>query len=215
MRFLHLQYFSSFILLCLLGHFNSLNAQVDIIKIKNPSFEGKAKQSEPPKFWRSFNLFKDESPPDTQPGIWGVKRKASDGDTYIGIVVRDVETHEAVSQRLKHPLMKSECYSFKIDLCRSNTYLSMSQITGDEANYTEAVKFRIWGYDDLTNYRELLAESEAVDHQEWKRYNFEFSPKDKHYKYIVLEAYFAKDGFYNGHILIDNASDIIRLECDK
>jgi hypothetical protein len=183
----------------------------EIIKIKNPSFEGKPQQSNLPPKWNNVGsiYFVGESGPDTQPGFWEVKSKPSEGDTYVSLVVRDVETFEALGQKLKSPLVEGKSYSFSLDLCQSRKYKSMSQITGDMSNYTGPVLVRIIGGGDGWEDRNLLASSPVIEHQDWKRYKFNFEvPKEINYFIIEVNHTDPKNP-YNGHVLIDNASDII------
>ena len=102
------------------------------IFIQNGSFEGTPKCCEPPNGWIDCG-FKGETPPDVQPALddknqpfFSVTKTAFHGNTYLGMVVRENDTYERVSQRLIKPMLKGTCYSFSIMLCRSSTYLSAS-----------------------------------------------------------------------------------------
>lgn len=195
----------------------------EIIPLKNPSFEdnpraGNPNDRIPIKSWSDCGAknFPYESPPDIHPDdAWKVDKDASDGKTYLGMVVRDNDSHESVSQRLEATLVGGNCYSFSIDLARSSSYISRSQKTKQEANYTQPAVLRIWGGAGTCNTAELLAESETVKNYDWKTFTFEFEPEQS-YRYIVLEAFYKTPTFwsYNGHVLVDNASTIKRIPCD-
>ena len=191
--------------------FGQDDANQEIIKIKKPSFEGKPQQSNLPPKWNNVGsiYFVGESGPDTQPGFWEVDLKANEGKTYVSLVVRDVETFEAIGQKLKSSLLPGNSYSFSLDLCQSDDYKSMSQITGDMSNYTGPVLIRIVGGGQGWDDRHLLASSPVIEHQDWKRYKFNFEvPKEINYFIIEVNHTDPKNP-YNGHALIDNASDII------
>ena len=93
-------------------------AQGEPIHLTNPSFEDIPRYSRPPVGWfdcaKNFG-FKGETPPDTQPsGAFSVSKAPYDGSTYLGMVVRDNDTWESVSQRLSKPMQKGQCYEFSI-----------------------------------------------------------------------------------------------------
>ena len=186
----------------------------NIIKIKNPSFEGRPSKGTAPVRWTDVGsiYFKGESPVDIQPGSWGVELKASDGKSYVGLVVRDVETFEAIGQKLSQPLEANKSYSFKLDIAKSKDYTSMSQITGDDASYTGPTFLRINATDKDWQNRRPLADSPVVEHDDWKTYEFILSPSAE-VKYLLLEVYFTDPkNPYNGHLLIDNASNIEEIK---
>lgn len=193
-----------------------LNAQKDTpIYFVNPSFEDLPKCCETPTGW--YNCGKsEESPPDIQPGSFQVTKAPSHGETYLGLVVRDNDTWEGVSQRLSRPLEANQCYEFSLDLCRAELYLSMSKTTGEEANYTIPAKLRIYGGNGLCERRELLYETPEIKNNRWLTYNFRLTPKNGTYSYILIEAYFKQPILfpYNGNILVDNATSIKTLPCN-
>lgn len=205
------------ILCCLIS---SIYAQ-DIIYLNNPSFEDYPRSGQAPRKWYDCG-FRDETPPDIQPAlnhsIFGVTKKANHQQTYIGMVVRDNNTWEFISQRLNTNsiLKKNHCYTFSIFLARSPIYSSTSRITNEPANYDTPCIVNIWGGNSNYCHRdELLARSSAIEHTEWEEYNFSFNPQ-KDYKYITIEVYY-HDSFespYNGNVLMDNASNIVKVDCE-
>ena len=112
----------------------------ELIQLINPSFEDMPRHSKAPRAWSDCG-FKGESAPDIQPsGIFSVTKPAADGNTYLGLVVRDNDTWESVGQELSKPLEKGKCYSFSISLCRSELYISISRLSDQTANYTAPAK---------------------------------------------------------------------------
>lgn len=213
----------SSILFLLLGLFYlPLFSQDEPIVLINPSFEGVPAEGSVngamPNGWYDCG-FPGETVPDIHPkegaGAFQVTKEAFHGKTYIGMVVRENETWEMVSQRLSSPLKAGKCYEFSISLCRSELYVSPSRLDGEYKNYTTPAKLRIWGGSGYCNRAELLAESALVVNTRWLTYNFRFEPKQA-YSYIVFEAFYkTPTPFpYNGNILLDNASAIIPVPCD-
>lgn len=154
----------------------------------------------------------NESPPDIQPGQFGVRLKAQDGNTYLGLTVRDNNTWEGVGQRLDGYLQKDSAYRFSLWLARSNELISISRTTQQEAQYNAPTVLKIWGVNSQTQEEELLAESEAVGHSAWTKYTFTLKPTVADFDEIDLMAYYAK-GFEqkNGNLLIDNCSPIMKI----
>jgi hypothetical protein len=185
----------------------------ETIVLNNPSFEDYPSHAQTPDRWTDCG-FMGESPPDTQPsGTFGVDKKAFDGETYLGLVVRDNDTWEAVGQKLKTQLVKDSTYSFSLYACRSQRYESKSQRTGRDASYTTPIIVRIWGGDDFCAKLDLLSESKPVSSTDWQKLDFILKPK-RNSSHFVIEAYYPTNKFpqiINGNILIDNASAIVPI----
>lgn len=215
MRLRILFLFSSLMILCSIN----LKAQNENpIYLTNPSFEDMPRNSQAPIGWFDCG-FAGETPPDVQPaGKQGfeVTKSAVDGYTYLGMVVRDNDTWEAVGQRLSRPLERNKCYEFSINLSRSTLYISLSKMTQDTVNYIQPIKLRVYGGYDICDRSFLLAESELIEHFEWREYSFKFEPVGN-YSHIVLEAFYQTPTLfpYNGNILIDRASEIVPIPCDE
>ncbi len=186
------------------------------IKLDNPSFEDYPQAAHTPQGWYDCG-FAGESPPDVQPNTtFKVTKVASHGNTYLGLVVRDVNTWEAIGQRLKTPLVKGINYTFSLDLARSELYESQSQATKKYVNYITPVIIRIWAGMSYCAKAELLDETEPVSSNNWKKYTFKFAPKGN-YTHFMIEAFYKVPTVfpYNGNILMDNASDIVPEEEKK
>lgn len=194
-----------------------LSAQEDeVIYLTNPSFEDMPRHSKAPRGWTDCG-FSGESAPDVQPsGTFSVTKPPSDGNTYMGMVVRDNDTWERVSQPLSRPFEKGKCYEFSIFLCRSELYVSYSRLSDETANYTTPAKLRIYAGFDYCDKQFLLGESNLVVNTRWLEYKFKFEP-DNNYSFIVLEAFYKTPTLfpYNGNLLLDNASAIRPIPCDE
>jgi outer membrane protein OmpA-like peptidoglycan-associated protein len=185
------------------------------IYLVNPSFEDTPRQSDTPTGWYDCGA-PGESPPDIQPGWFGVVQKAQNGNSFIGLVVRDNETAEAVGQRLSRSLEGGKCYTWNLQLCRAMLYKSQSRKTGEDVNYTAPVKIRIWGGTGYCSKAELLAETAAITNERWLQYDFRLQPKQTA-TYLMIEAYYKTPilFYYNGNVLIDNAGPIIPIPCNE
>lgn len=193
------------------------------IQLVNPSFEGSAREGDVntdlPKGWFDCG-FPGETVPDVHPkqgGVFNVTKEAFDGETYIGMVVRENDTWERISQRLSLPLEGGRCYEFSIALARSENYVSASRADPQfKKNYTTPAKLRIWGGADFCDRGELLAESPLIVNTQWLKYDFRFEPRRTH-NFIVLEVFYkTPTPFpYNGNILVDDASSIVPISCKE
>ena len=191
-------------------------SQNDTIYLTNPSFEDIPRPHTTPKGWNDCG-FPGETPPDTQPDpYFEVSKPAHDGNTYLGLVVRDDETWESVSQRLSTPLQSDKCYEFSLFLARSEKYISLAPESDERANYTTPAKIRIHGGFGHCDKQFLLGETKVVINHRWIEYQFKFEP-DNNYSYIVIEAFFQTPSLfpYNGNVLVDNASPIVEVPCDE
>lgn len=185
-----------------------------IIKLKNPSFEDEPSAAHTPEDWTDCG-FQGESPPDVQPNpTFNVIQKAFHGETYVGFVVRDVGTYEALGQKLRTPLTKDTCYSFSVYLSRSTTYESLSQLTKRHTYYNTSCVLRIWAGKKSCEKGELITTSIPISNSNWQIYKFTFAPQ-QNWKFIKLEAFYAGKKAYNGNLLIDNMSDITPCPCAK
>ena len=161
-----------------------------------------------PEGWIDLGM-EGETPPDIQPGSWGVKMKAKHGKKYLGLVVRDNYSWEGVGQLLEERMIQDSTYTFSLDLANFNWLVSFSRLTGNGVFYSAPTVLRIWGVNTVLNKRELLAESEIVDHGTWLRYTFDLKPKKADCDRLDLVAYYAPGReMTNGNLLIDNCSDI-------
>ncbi len=214
--------------------FGALSANVkaqDTIRIDNPSFEDVPRLGSLDGFRRTtlpipwydcgvFN-FPDQTPPDIHPNnYFKVNKEPSEGRTYLGMVARDDDTQESISQRLQGVLEAGKCYRFSVDLCRSENYVSPNPDPEDRLDdkkfkfYTKPIVLRIYGGSGICYPAISLAESEEVKNTEWKRYEFEFTPQ-QNVRYITFEAFYKTPTLmaYNGNLLVDNMSDIIQIPC--
>ncbi|MCB0582921.1 MAG: hypothetical protein KDD10_26820 [Phaeodactylibacter sp.] len=186
-----------------------------VIFLDNPSFEDEPSVARPPHGWYYCGQA-GETPPDIHPGgFFGVERLAQDGATFVGMVVRDNGTHEGIGQRLASPLQAGRCYSFTLYAARSETYQSISRLTGAPANYEQPAALHIWGGFVNCARKELLATTASIISSSWKPYTFSLQPGEP-YTHLLIEAYYSiRATPYNGNVLIDQASPLSLVECSS
>jgi len=204
-------------------------AQGTPIKLNNPSFldiphAGGSDYNRGPRGWQDCGA-PGETPPDVQPnpeiafgtaGYFDVTMKAQHEGTYMGMVVRDNDTQEAVGQRLTTPLEAGKCYELTMYLARSAKYVSQSRKALAEVNYIEPIKIRVYGGNGYCQKTELLDETPLVKNTTWKEYKLRFEPTTNH-RFILIQAFYKTPTLlpYNGNILVDNLSDITPVFCDE
>jgi outer membrane protein OmpA-like peptidoglycan-associated protein len=188
----------------------------------NPSFEGDPGAGIDIPGWYNCGPG-SESPPDLQPGFFGVRTPARNGSTYLGLVVRQTGTWESVGQRLSQPLAANQCYEFSLDLRRDTSYESPlgKSLDPRAVRFTTPVKVIIWGGNGFCHKGEVLYQSSAIIHPRWLTYNCRISPKKGTWSHIIIEAYYNSNDpfnptlpiYANGNVLIDNASPIKQVVC--
>jgi outer membrane protein OmpA-like peptidoglycan-associated protein len=219
----YLNYMKGFLLILFSLFISDISFSQDTIPLRNGSFEdiphAGGGLSKGIRDWFDCGRinFPLESAPDIHPGgFWQNDNPPYQGNTYLGMVVRDNESWESVSQRLAGTLEADQCYDFSIALMKSNIYKSLRKETDiDSSNFLTPIVLRIWGGNSYCNQRVLLGESNPIDNKSWKVYNFEFNPNIS-VNYITFEAFYKTPTLfpYNGHLLIDAASDIYKKSCN-
>ncbi len=68
----------------------------------------------------------------------------------------------------------------------------MSRSTDSEiiANYAKPIVLRIWGGDEFCSRKELLVETNSIEHANWREYMLILKPKKK-YQFITLKRIFS------------------------
>lgn len=187
-----------------------------IIEIENPSYEGIPSHSTVADEW-GFCTFESQSPPDIQPGFFGVNNhEAFDGRTYAGIVTRADGTFEMLRTKLREPLVKGTCYSWNFYISQSPNYLSISRKTLKEELFISPVNVVIYGAKTVScKSMEPLVSVENIKRlDQWKPYNFIFTAQEN-YKYLVIAVHPVKhDNPVNGHVLIDYFTPLIPVDCE-
>ncbi|MEM7572269.1 MAG: OmpA family protein [Bacteroidota bacterium] len=216
---------SSFIMLLLLAlswpalaQAQPVELEADLIHLRNPSFEDRPRAGIPPIGWDNCG-FHTETPPDVHPDPlrqFQVNMGPQDGNTYLGMVVRDNETWESVGQELNTNMVADQCYDFRIFLARSRFYVSQSRVTNQTENYTQPIMLRVYGSFGNCDKIELIGKTDLVKNHGWREYKLKLKPT-KDYTHIIFEAYYETPVLfpYNGNILLDNASPLVPINCEE
>jgi hypothetical protein len=169
------------------------------LQFKNYSFEDIPRESYSPVGWFTCGL---GSTPDVLPGPWNVVTPPQEGLTYVGLITRENGTKEVLGQRLSQTLKAGGCYTFSVYLARSAHY---------GGKYNMPVCIRLWAGNSKCSMEKKLATTKIIAHTEWRLYTFQFELKEN-YNYLFLEANYASGVIipYNGNVLIDNCSPVLR-----
>jgi hypothetical protein len=190
------------------------HAQPTALLLQNPSFEDKPGMGRTPQGWFYCGA-RGETPPDIHPSLdlFGVTHPPQEGETYIGMVVRDNGTWEGVSQWLQQPLLAEQCYELTVHAARSPVYESITRTTMQLTNFDRPVLLRLWGGNLNCERAELLAVSKPVERSNWLPYTLRFQPKTS-YNRLIVEAYYTSDATpYCGNVLLDNLSPLMPVDC--
>jgi len=209
---------------------NPLSVFAQNVRLVNGGFEDKPRQGRLDydssiKGWFDCGQidFPLESPPDIHQGVnreeafWDNEQSSAQGKTYLGMVVRESDSFESLSQRLATPLVEGRCYSFSVSLSMSPTYFSHVANGGnDKRNFSQPIVLVLYGGNGFCAEAELLAESPPIDHKDWREYNFKIEPS-RDYRYIKIAAKWKSPVLfpYNGHVLVDAASDFDIIPCEE
>ncbi len=199
-----------FFWLSLLLAFQVGSQPLNFIPILNPSFEDHPGAGKLPNGWYFCGPV-EETPPDIHPGGWfRVTKLAEEGQTYVGMVVRDNGTTESIGQGLNHAMVPGQCYHFRFYAARSLEYFSVSRSSYQLTAFDQPVRLQLWGATKNCTERMLLAESQTIDNPEWQPYDLRFQAT-KAFDHIILQATYAKQPAYNGSILLDRLSPLVEV----
>ena len=188
------------------------------IYLTNPSFEDIPRVSSAPRGWTDCG-FPGESAVDVQPEPqreFKVYKAAYHQHTYLGMVVRDNDTYERVSQRMSNAMEAGQCYEIRLHLAKSDIYRSQSRLTDANVNYDTPAKLRIRGSYGNCDPGSVLGVSALVDNGDWQEFRIKLRPEEP-FTHLVLEAFYNTPIFfpYNGNVLVDNIQPIVAVDCEE
>lgn len=180
-----------------------LSTQLQGQYLANPSFEGTPGISLSPPDWIPYNT---NSTPDTEP-INCDYYIASEGDTYLTLVVRGEEstfpnTIENCQTELLQPLLAGFCYSLSVDLA-SRDDVGHYIIGEGFITYLSSVTLKIYASNSDSDKGELLVETSEISNQEWETFSISIKPQEE-ISYIILEIGHFGGSSGLGNLLIDN-----------
>jgi len=189
---------------------NSNVVLADTIPLRNSSFEKDRRGADKTPFeWLYMGTCKT-CRPTIEPGV-GSRKKPGEGKVFVALSVYEDGEVECIGQKLQAHLLKGEQYTFSVKLARDRNFSALS-LSGNKMSFGATTVFRVLGYNSLTNEAETLAQTIPIDHDFWYRYDFTLTPKLGDYDTIALEVQFLSQSTrtYNGHVLVDDCSAIIR-----
>jgi outer membrane protein OmpA-like peptidoglycan-associated protein len=189
------------------------------IKLKNNSFEARPQPGlapealNPSQFgmpgWLNCGAY-SETVPDIQPGQFECFEQPFNGLSYLGLVVRDNNTCEAIGQELSSPMKAGQIYTFSVYAQKPQRYYSLTKASRKYVDFVNPIRIRIWGGRSACEKSELLDESGTIKQSEWKQVSFKLKPKSD-YAFLIIEAYYTTPSLsaYCGCVLIDFASNLV------
>jgi len=165
------------------------------IEIRNPSFEGLVDKALVPAEWQIGS-----KSPDTQPGIYGVDKIASDGTTYVG-AMHGSSWDETYGQKLSTPLKAGRIYTFSFDMAYAPFYYSKICFGS----------LGIYGGNGINSKEDTLWTSGVFYNTEWQRKVITIRPK-KDCDYLLFSPYIDGncDSSSYSDVLVDNLSSTIK-----
>lgn len=199
-----------------LSSFQMTTTAQKVVQLVNPSFEGNPHYNSVPGDWRNC-AFGNETSPDLHPvrnDLKLVRQTPQDGDTFLGLMGHGNAATESIGQKLSSPLLKGQCYSLSIYLCRSEELVFQNLETNGPVDYTRPGVLRIWGGVSPCGQKTLLAVSPPVENTGWLKYTFQFKPDDN-LTWLSFEIYYVNytRTAYNCNLLMDGASPVIPIDC--
>ena len=193
--------------------------------LQNPSFEeiNHEKRSDPTILqlhnWSDLGKFDNQSPPTlftTKHTMFNVSDFPSDGNQYVGFVVRENGSYGEMYQFLNNRLEQDASYEFEIDINYSSKMMSPFPEIPQSKFYGNNAKLIIKVANSITGENYEISQLIPNYSEQWETNKVTFiSPCNC--DVFILGAYYIgiiTDDYYNGNIMIDNLSNIIKLEKD-
>lgn len=195
------------LLFLLLSNLNQINAQN---LLTNPSFEeGIDGPSRLAANWENCGN-KGYTPPDLHDSsdnkhYFKVRNKASHGDKFISLVIREDQSTECIYQELRVPLIPNNHYLFQLDLCKSEQFRPLKDLNGsEEISFDSGTDLELYGI-TASGEKHLLHVFSDIQKLSWTTLSYTFKAT-REYTSISLSPFYQFHRLlpYNGHVLIDN-----------
>ncbi|MCB0640825.1 MAG: hypothetical protein KDC44_04260 [Phaeodactylibacter sp.] len=153
-----------------------------------------------------------ETPPDVVQhqveNVFKVLHTAAEGQHFVSMVVRSNGTAECIQQTLDSPLLPGTSYEMTLQLALARRFDAIERRSMQEVSFAHPVMLEVYGL-DTKNERILLDDIPPVNHEDWQSYTLQFCPAAP-VSALIFSPFYHPDSLYeyNGHILIDNLSDI-------
>ncbi|HRI59484.1 MAG TPA: hypothetical protein PK228_07165 [Saprospiraceae bacterium] len=151
-------------------------------------------------------------------GVSDLNVKPSDGTNFASLIANEAGIFAGFSQTMiGGSLQAGTTYVWSVDLAFAKKYREVLPDGYRGVHYKNPLRLRVWGGTATNLRQELLAQTGAVTHHQWKRYDFTLAPEEGNYNSIFLEATYISDVGqpYNGNLLLDNCSAIVKTKDSK
>ncbi len=147
---------------------------------------------------------------------------AASGAYYVGLAINEEGVAGQISIQLSDPLEVNQDYGLSFHTAFAEKYRHWyfaSEYEKDTYNYkkylhfkNKPVKLRIWASNDGCEQEELVYQSGLINHVKWQETTIEFNV-ETNYLFLIFESVFPEGTTraYNGNILIDDISDVIKI----
>jgi gliding motility-associated-like protein len=190
------------------------NTSHEQVVTSNDGFEGTPTKDIPPIGWN--NCSDGHSSVDTQPGFFNDHTPASEGQSYISIVTREINppgTIETVWSNLLTPFEISKEYLLSFDLARSHEFYGTVGFT--DYYFDNPCILQIIGFNGdcaAPQDSEMLWQSDVLNNYNWQTYIATFKPSKATFNNIAIRPNFIAPGVIkNSVVYIDNLK-LIRNE---
>ena len=194
---------------------------VDSIVLKDRSFEVDSIHHSS---WIDLG-FKKYTPPGIHTPkevVHDVQLEAAHGNNFLELVSRHNETYEEIGQFLDVPLLEGKKYLFKLSICHFPAFKGLNTL-GKLSTFEKPITIRVKAFNiakgevtrDLiyVSYPSLFVDSKVIKNTEWEEIYFYLEPKHN-YNFISIQSWFKVPAImgYNGHVLIDDISNIFEIK---
>lgn len=184
----------------------SLDSHSQVVTL-NDGFEGPPTLDIPPVGWSNCN--DGHSTVDTQPGFFNDHTQASQGQSYISLVTREINppgTIETVWANLLTPFEINKEYFLTIDISRSHEFHGTFGFI--DYYFDNPCILQIIGFNGdcvAPQDSELLWESNVLDNYDWQTINITLKPSKATFNYIAIRPNFVSPSVIkNSVVYVDN-----------
>ena len=170
-------------------------------RVVNASFEGESPGNDVQAYpWSKCNNTINNSP-DIFPGSWNVTLPASDGDTYLNLVVKEDSARESIFGIIDPPLLKGSCYKISMDIAVTDQFVF--DYWDDIFDFTTPARLLVYLGPTQCDTSALIFDFDNLTNSTWETYSKICTITDT-IGGIQLMTEFNNPTPYYGHVLIDN-----------
>jgi hypothetical protein len=192
-----------------------IGAAQDTIRITNPSFESDhSGQEQVPTGW--ITTGETGYLPCIQPFCHDLAKLAQHGHNFVSLITRSNGTHQGIATMLPNGVSLKKGTAYRLNLFLAHKSMEITDENGKLEVYKYSARLRIYGYSANGREPELLDESKTVSQEGWEQYTFNLKPTIADVVTLEFQADYPSGNVrsYNGLILLDNISNIIRVRTE-